>query len=235
MLSKMPSGNDMEDTSAGLGSKGCEGDCNFPSECRWRPRLTANMRQESAAELVSPTSPNSPGEYMTLPSRPSPPSPRDQGSYLDKILDSVERRMSQPSTGIDLPPDNPNAKYEYPVLDFATFKAGMDKVHGIACDILPLSPKSAGSPPVHFDAQSNLSPKHAPGTDMMDVDIDKTMSAVLDAQGKTLISQPRGTSLDPVVEMEEPPVSPRRGAWDWSIGGIGTVGVWSEGAMDLDS
>ena len=61
---------------------------------------------------------------------------------------------------------------------------------------------------------------------------------VIDAMDGLSAFKDRGTIDDREIAVEalpHPPVSPRRNAWDWSVGGLGTNIGSMDGFMDIDA
>lgn len=97
------------------------------------------LEMEMEKEPPSPSSPVSPtfsiGDKSPTPPA-SPTGPRESGSLLEKLILSTERRRSR-----ELALEAVEAKAErgagaglrFPVLDFQSFKAGMDRTHGVLC------------------------------------------------------------------------------------------------------
>lgn len=207
---------------------------------------------EMEKEPPSPSSPVSPTFSIgdKSPNTPaSPTSPRESGSLLEKLILSTERRKSR-----DLTPAVVEAKAErgagvglaFPVLDFQSFKAGMDRAHGW----LPRGPKGAASAPTGgedpelMDVDSWVPLRRMGGRvarepavgvigdgrkegGVMEVEVEVTVVEVevVEAGGRFIDVMPVGA----------PPLrSPRRGACDWGMGGLGTAMAFADAGLDFE-
>ncbi|MCJ1474122.1 hypothetical protein MMC13_002780 [Lambiella insularis] len=195
---------------------GCEGECDFPSECRWRPRLEKENQTSVSPipEEVSPTSPSFPKTTK------SPLSPTENGANVNKVVQSAEQHKSSTEKQMTRIQEGIATAFGFPVIDFTSFKAGMDKIHGVFTRDL-ISPSETN---YEFD------------TEMSDIDVDDDTYEVGPRSG------PLNFDYNPdfdaegevVVDVLPDAPSPRRNAWDWSIGGLGSELASMDGSMDLD-
>lgn len=212
------------------------------------------LEMDMEKEPPSPSSPVSPTFSLRdkSPTTPaSPTSPRESGSLLEKLILSTERRKSR-----DLTPEVAEAKAErgagvglaFPVLDFQSFKAGMDRTHGA----LPWGTTEVAS--AHTGGED---------TELMDIDSlvplrrmgggvtsEPTVGVIGDGrkEGGVMEVEKRevevtvvevevveagGRFID-VVSVGAPLRSPRRGAWDWGMGGLGTAMAFADAGLDFE-
>lgn len=215
------------------------------------------LEMDMEKEPPSPSSPVSPTFSVgdKSPSTPaSPTSPRESGSLLEKLILSTERRKSR-----DLTPEVAEAKAErgagvglaFPVLDFQTFKAGMDRTHGVLPrgttevasahmggedtelmdidSLVPLSRMGRGvtsQPPVGVIGDGRKE------GGVMEVEVEKREVEVTVVEVEVVVAG--GRFID-VVPVGAPPLrSPRRGAWDWGMGGLGTAMAFADVGLDFE-
>ncbi|MCJ1419599.1 hypothetical protein MMC32_005954 [Xylographa parallela] len=229
---------------------GCGTECDFPSQCRWKPRLsTARLAAVTsiAEEDLSPTSPASP----TWPDDPdSPKSPTSPASpplspreNLERVLQSVQRRKSASHSPIKHDGSSVSSAYDLPVLSFSDFKAQMDYAHSAFAE------NSASSPDIEdgdgdtemVDAEQER-PRGGSSNEpvILDDNFDDMADSIeqLDTVDGLKPFRDLGTVDGREIVMEvlhDAPVSPRRNAWDWSVGGLGPHMGSMDGFMDFDA
>ncbi|MCJ1430829.1 hypothetical protein MMC27_000179 [Xylographa pallens] len=199
-----------------------------------------------AEEDLSPTSPASPTwpedpDSSTSPTSPtSPPlSPREN---LERVLQSVQRRKSASHSPIKHDGSSVSSTYDLPVLSFSDFKAQMDNAHSASTE------NSASSNIEDDDGDTEMvdvEQEIASGGSInepviLDDNFDDIADSIeeLDAIDGLKPFRDLGTidGREILVEvMHDAPISPRRNAWDWSVGGLGPHMGSMDGFMDIDA
>ena len=215
-----------------------------------------HAEMEMETDPPSPKSPLSPSHFPLGKKSPptSPTSPRESGFLLDKLIQSTEKRKSRELNLASEAEKNGKAEaakgkagqlmgFPYPVLDFQTFKKGMDRAHGV----FDRATKERTVGEVDTGGREDAPLFEA--EELMDIDslvmpggIGMTSARVLmdnaadTAMGKTtvkMVGRGGGIKEGDVMQIDtankvSPPLSPRRNAWDWSIGGLGSGMAFAE-------
>lgn len=183
------------------------------------------------SEEFSPTSPTSPKSSI------SPLSAVESGMDLDKLLQSADRRKSIRDKRKSRNENGVAAAFGYPVLDFTSFKAEMDTIHGLFTRELVSPSETVSTIKLHLEPRADYELQNYEGdTEMSDIDIDDDTYSVGPRSGPLNFgySPKFDEERDVVIEvLPEPLVSPRRNAWDWSVGGLGTDLVSMDGFLEI--
>jgi len=209
----------------------------------------------SPKEPVSPPTPGFPqgDRFLT-----SPTSPREGGSLPEKLIQSTEMRKSRDLALANLGAEGKGEvggkqtqqqrglamAMAFPVLDFKSFKAGMDIAHGVFARGMGREDKEA-------EGERGMErPLFEEDAEMMDIDSLVPPSTIGMGAGRGFTSAPlpgaggwvgvhgvvgEGDKKADVMQVDtSPPLSPRRNAWDWSIGGLGTAMAFADVGLDFD-
>ncbi|MCJ1393660.1 hypothetical protein MMC18_006536 [Xylographa bjoerkii] len=239
-------------------SCGCGTECDFPSQCRWKPRLsTARLAVITAIaeEDLSPTSPTSPTLSEEPGSRESPTSPASPPlsprENLDRVLQAAQRRKSASHSPIKHDGSSVSSAYDLPVLSFSDFKAQMDQARstltGDPVSFLDIEDDDGDIEMADTDINDmgllgHEIVRRGPTSDPVILDYDfydladsvEDLNAIDDLKPFRDIGTIEGREI--VVEvLPDQPVSPRRNAWDWSVGGFGSHVGSMDGFMDIDT
>ncbi|MCJ1399241.1 hypothetical protein MMC11_002443 [Xylographa trunciseda] len=237
---------------------GCGTECDFPSQCRWKPRLsTARLAAvtsivEEDLSPISPASPtssngSSPPRSPTSPSSP-PLSPREN---LDRVLQSVQRRKSGSHGPIKHDGSSVLSSIDLPALSFSDFKTQMDNAHntmaGEPVSLLDIEEEDGDIEMADVDLADMGVLEHevkrggaTSNPFFLDYDYEDVADSLesLDTIDNRKPFRDLGTieGREIVVEvLPDLPLSPRRNAWDWSVGGFGSNVGSMDGFMDLDT
>ena len=195
----------------------------------------------SPTSPASPTWPDDPDSPKSPTSPASPPlSPREN---LERVLQSVQRRKSASHSPIKHDGSSVSSAYDLPVLSFSDFKAQMDYAHSAFAE------NSASSPDIEdgdgdtemVDAEQER-PRGGSSNEpvILNDNFDDMADSIeqLDTVDGLKPFRDLGTVDGREIVMEvlhDAPVSPRRNAWDWSVGGLGPHMGSMDGFMDFDA
>lgn len=234
--------------------KDCWNHCDFPSHCMHQnvrvietPNLDSMLSRQAdpAATFDRFIEP-----FTTEPDPPEPdlPALKRTSSTLARLLKAAEKRTSQIATMLS-PIQEENSRSEPPskisapkiqAPDFASFKARMDKLH----DASKLKDEEQPSTLVKFssnngdedtpypsDVESNNEENHPPQPSKPTHKPQYPPSSAFTAK-TMLLHQPFDLELPQRQSKtrDEDSAAPRRNAWDWTAGDLGTV-ILSPSAM----
>ena len=196
------------------GSKDCANHCDFPSECRWTAKRAVKLSRFG---------------------NPIVEEEKRSKASLTRLIKSAEKRTARLTTPLSPVEEEEEEEGEQspaatpvglglslPVLDFTSFKSNLDTVHDTSAE----DKETSSSVVSIVDLETNimdLDPASGPSEPQITIrGFEFGFEDSSQAYGRTS------------------PTSPRRNAWDWSIGGIGTALVsveeveGSEGSSDED-
>ncbi|MCJ1282491.1 hypothetical protein MMC26_001814 [Xylographa opegraphella] len=231
---------------------GCGTECDFPSQCRWKPRLsTARLAAVTciAEEDLSPTSPASLSfaEEADSPKSPTSPTspPLSPRENLLRVLHSVQRRKSASHSPIKHDGSSLSPAFDMPVLSFADFKAQMDNSRSAFAGPSPSSWDTEHDDDRDMETaqpeKARGGPASSGGAVIRHDDFDDVADSIEELDAIDGLKPFRDLSTleghDEIVVdvLPDAPGSPRRNAWDWSVGGLGPNMGSMDGFMDIDT
>lgn len=200
------------------GSKDCSKHCDYPSECRWTAkraakssRLGDHVLSEDKRSKITLAEVVKSAEQRTGQST----------NRLSPVKEEEEQSSSAPPKGADL--ILPRLDFTGSTSNFVTFDSILGNSNNDAMDV-------------------DLPEPSEPQITVKEVEVDPD-NDTMDLDPLYKMSEPQITTkeFDFGFEQDSPahgqtsPTSPRRNAWDWSIGGIGAALTLADMTEDSDS